>query len=85
MSFWKLFFSIIIAQIIADVTYLNLAFFQYDNILYNGYSWISIGKFIVEVLIFGLIFSAIYFLLENFPKWRMRAKYEAAQKEQDIK
>lgn len=84
MSFWKIFFSIIIANIIAELTYLNLAFFQYDNILYDGFSWLSIGKFVLEILIFGLIFSGIYFLMENFPKWRMQARYKAAKRDREM-
>ena len=83
-EFWKLFLSLILANIIAELTYLNLAFFQYENVLYNEFSWISIGKFGLDILLFGLIFFGIYYLLENVPKWRMDARYKAAKRDQEM-
>ena len=84
MSFRKLFLSLILANIIAELTYLNLAFFQYENVLYNEFSWISIGKFGLDILLFGLIFFGIYYLMENVPKWCMEARYKAAKRAQEM-
>lgn len=84
MSFWKLFLSLILANVIAELSYLNFAFFQYDNVLYSEFSWVSIGKFGLDILLFGLIFFGLYYLMENVPKWRMKARYKAAQKERSL-
>lgn len=82
MSFWKMFFAILLARLIADMTYLRLDFFRYQLNLFTGeFSLVSLLKFIIELGIFGGLFIGIYSVLAFMPKWRMRSRYEAAERE----
>lgn len=50
MSFWKMFFAILFTRLVADLTYLRLAFFEYDLNLFAGEnSFVSLLKFIYRV------------------------------------
>lgn len=82
MSFWKLFFAILFTRLVADLTYLRLAFFEYDlNLFVGQYSFVSLLKFIIELSLFGVLFIGTYYLLDFIPKRRMRTRYEAAERE----
>lgn len=82
MSFWKMFFAMLITRLVADLTYLRLAFFEYDlNLFVGEYSFVSLLKFIIELGLFGVLFIGTYYLLDFTPKRRMRTRYEAAERE----
>lgn len=82
MSFWKMFFAMLITRLVADLTYLRLAFFEYDLNLFAGqYSFVSLLKFIIELGLFGVLFIGTYYLLDFTPKRHMRTRYEAAERE----
>jgi large-conductance mechanosensitive channel len=81
MSFWEAFFAVIIAWIISELTYLQLDFFQYNFFNDGQFVLTSLFKFILDILLFVIIYAAIYFSIPRLKQWRMRAKYEAAQKE----
>lgn len=78
-EFWKVFIAFIIINIFASLTFLNLDFFQYSFFINGEFQWVSLFKFILEVLICTPVFMGVYFLMENIPKWRMAAKYKAAE------
>lgn len=82
MSFWKMFFAILFTRLVADLTYLRLAFFEYDLNLFAGEnSFVSLLKFIIELSLFGVLFTGTYYLLDYIPKRRMRIRYEAIERE----
>lgn len=86
MSFWKLFFAILFTRLVADLTYLRLGFFEYKLNLFTGeYSFASLLKFFIELVIFGVLFIGTYYLLDYIPKRRMRTRYEAAERERSRK
>ncbi|TQR19013.1 hypothetical protein FG384_14415 [Psychrobacillus vulpis] len=78
LRFWSFFFAFIIAKIILEQSILKFDFFQYS--LFNNFTWIKLLSLIVEVIIFSVVFIVFYYLFTNFSKWKMRIKYELAQK-----
>ena len=41
----------------------------------------SLFKYILDVLLFVIIYATIYFSIPRIQQWRMRARYEAAEKQ----
>jgi large-conductance mechanosensitive channel len=81
MGYWRVFFAVIIAWIIGKVTYLQLDFFQYKFFIEGQFVFSSLLKYILDVLLFVIIYATIYFSIPRIQQWRMRVRYEAAQKE----
>ncbi|WP_391203565.1 hypothetical protein [Psychrobacillus sp. L4] len=78
MNFWKYFFAGIITKIIVEMTIYKLDFFQYN--LFKHFNWLSLFSFSVETIIFAAIYIMVFYILTNFSTWKMRVKYELAQK-----
>ncbi|WP_391117076.1 hypothetical protein [Psychrobacillus sp. L3] len=78
MNFWKYFFAGIITKIIVEMTIYKLDFFQYN--LFKYFNWLSFFSFSVETIIFAAIYIMVFYILTNFGTWKMRVKYELAQK-----
>ncbi|MFF2755243.1 hypothetical protein ACFVR1_16000 [Psychrobacillus sp. NPDC058041] len=78
MNFWKYFFAGIITKIIAEMTIYKLDFFHYT--LFKNFNWVSLSSFLVEIIIFAGIYSMVFYILTHFSEWKMRVKYELAQK-----
>ena len=81
MNFRRVLFAVILAWIISGLTYLQLDFFQYKFFNEGQFILTSFFKFILDVLLFVIIYGTIYFSIPRIKQWRMRAKYDAAQKE----
>ena len=81
MSFWRVLFAVVVAWIISGFTYLQLDFFQYKFFKDGQFVMTSLFKYILDVLLFVIIYATVYFSVPRFQQWRMRAKYDAAQKE----
>ncbi|PKH08671.1 hypothetical protein [Planomicrobium sp. MB-3u-38] len=81
MNFWKFMISFFIVSTIADFTYLKLDFFQYSLFKADVFQWVTLIKFLVEIIIFAVLLYGLYNLLEFLEKWRMERKYIKTQKE----
>ena len=81
MSFWKFMISFFIIDTIAKTTYLQHDFFQYKLFFTDDFQWSSPFKFIVEMVIFGMLLFGVYNLLELLEKWGRERKYIKAEKE----
>lgn len=81
MGIWRVLFAVVIAWIISSFTYLQLDFFQYKFFNDGQFVLTSLLKYILDVLLFVIIYATIYFSIPRIQQWRMRARYEAAQKQ----
>ncbi len=80
MSFGK-FMSAYMITFFLQFMYSQFAFFQYPHPIYDGFAWPAFGKLLVETALFSGLLFGFYSLIDKFPAWRMRVRYEKAQKE----
>lgn len=81
MTFWKAVAAFISAWLISNFTYLLLPFFQYKLFSDGQFVWESLFKFVLDIALFVVLYVGMYYLISFIQSWRMRARYEAAQKE----
>ena len=81
MRLLRVLFAVIVAWIISGFTYLQLDFFQYKFFNNGQFVMTSLFKYILDVLLFVIIYATIYFSIPRIQQWRMRARYEAAEKQ----
>ncbi|QFG00058.1 hypothetical protein PB01_15170 [Psychrobacillus glaciei] len=82
MNFWKYFFAGIITKVIVEMTIYKLDFFQYN--LFKHFNWVSLFSFSLETIFFAAIYIMVFYILTNFSTWKMRVKYELAQKKNNL-
>jgi hypothetical protein len=81
MTFGKAVAAFISAWLISQFTYLQLEFFQYNLFSDGQFVWAALFKFVLDVLLFVILYVGMYYLISFIQSWRMRARYEAGQKE----
>lgn len=79
MNIWRAFFSVVLAGIISKVTYLQVDFFQYKFYSEGQFVPSSLFIYFLDILLFVLIYAALYFFIPRFLEWRMSAQYNSAQ------
>lgn len=80
MGFWRAFFVFMVTNVISKLTYLKMDFFKYKLFTHVDFIWTSFFKFLLEGIIFIIIFLALNYLFEYIQKWRMSSRYYSAEK-----
>lgn len=79
MSFGKYMTAFLGMLLISRLTFLQHEFFDY-RLFENT---VSVGKLVVELLLYGLVFWLIYFAVNRFQDWRMQAKHQKLHRQAD--
>ena len=79
MNIWLAFFSVVLAGIISKVTYLQVDFFQYKFYREGQFVPSSLFIYFVDILLFVLIYAALYLFIPRFLEWRMSAQYKSVR------
>ncbi|PSL31126.1 hypothetical protein B0H99_11276 [Planomicrobium soli] len=83
MSFWKFMLAYMIVYFI-QLIYSGSSFFQYPHPIYDGFTWHSLGKGLIEITLFSGLLFGFYGLIDRVAKWHMQARYEKAKQERAV-